>query len=151
MDAFVEFLVANGPLGMFIAAFLAGSFIPFNSETVMLGFLVAGADPVGTLFWGTMGNVLGSLFNYGVGSLGKEEWITRYAKVSPEKLERGMHYVHRYGAYAGLLGWLPLIGSVVTVALGFLRVNLPLSMLMIAIGKYARYQIIVSLYLYSVA
>lgn len=147
MEGFVAYLVANGPLGMFIAAFLAGSFIPFNSETVMLGFLIAGADPVGTLFWGTVGNVLGSLFNYYVGSLGKEEWIVRYTKVSPEKLERGKYYVHRYGAWAGLLGWVPLLGSVVTVALGFLRVNVWLSMLAIAIGKYARYQILVSIYL----
>lgn len=149
MESFVELLISYGHWGMFVAAFLAGSFIPFNSETVMVGFLMGGADPWATLLWGTVGNVLGSLFNYHVGSLGKEEWITRYTKVSPEKLEKGKKYVRRYGAWAGLLGWLPLLGSVVTVALGYLRVNLPLSMLTIAIGKYARYQILVSVYLAS--
>ena len=39
------------------------------------------------------------------------------------------------------------LGSVVTVALGYLRVNLPLSLLTIGIGKYVRYQILISLWL----
>ena len=132
---------------MFIAAFLAGSFFPFSSEVVMLSLLGAGADPTGLLIWGTVGNILGSLFNYYVGSLGKEEWIMRYTKVPPEKLEKGKNYVHRYGAWAGFLGWVPLLGSVITVALGFLRVSLPLSMLTIGIGKYIRYQVLVSVWL----
>ena len=150
MDTLVEFLIANGPLGMFIAAFLAGSFFPFSSEVVMLSLLGAGANPTGLLVWGTAGNILGSLFNYYVGSLGREEWITQYTKVPPEKLERGKLYVRKYGAWAGFLGWVPLLGSVVTVALGYLRVNLPLSMLTIGIGKYVRYQILVSLWMTAV-
>lgn len=147
MDAFIDFLIANGPLGMFIAAFLAGSFFPFSSEVVMMGLLGIGASPTSLLIWGTFGNILGSLFNYGIGSLGREEWITQYAKVPPEKLERGKAYVHRYGPWAGLLAWVPLLGSVVTVALGYLRVNLPLSLLTIGFGKYVRYQILISLWL----
>ena len=135
---------------MFIAAFLAGSFFPFSSEVIMLSLLGAGANPGGLLVWGTAGNILGSLFNYYVGSLGREEWITRFTKVSPEKLEKGKSYVQKYGVWAGFLGWIPLLGSVVTVALGFLRVNLPLSMLTIGIGKYIRYQILVSLWLSTV-
>lgn len=150
MDAFIEFLISNGNLGMFTAAFLAGSFFPFSSEVVMLSLLGAGAHPTGLILWGSAGNILGSLFNYYVGSLGKEEWIMRYTKVPPEKLKKGKYYVHRYGAWAGLLGWVPLLGSVVTVALGFLRVNLLMSMLTIGIGKYLRYQILVSLWLAAV-
>ena len=71
MEAVVAFLVSHGAAGMFIAAFLAGSFFPFSSEVVMLGLLGVGADPDGLLWWGTLGNTLGSLFNYGVGTLGR--------------------------------------------------------------------------------
>ncbi len=134
---------------MFVAAFLAGSFFPFSSEVVMLGLLGAGADADGLLWWGTAGNTLGSLFNYGVGTLGREDWITRYAKVPPDKLERGKRYVQRYGPWAGLLAWIPLLGSVVTVALGYLRVNVFTSMLTITAGKFARYYLLV--YAYAVA
>lgn len=147
MEQLVELLAAWGPLGMFVAAFLAGSFVPFNSELVMLGILATGASPASVLIWGTIGNVLGSLFNYCIGTLGREEWIVQYTKVSHEKLERGKRYVQRYGAWAGLLGWVPLLGSLITVALGFMRVNIWASMSTIALGKYLRYQILVSIYL----
>lgn len=132
---------------MFVAAFLAGSFFPFSSEAVMLALLAAGASPQGLLVWGTAGNTLGSLFNYGVGTLGREEWIERWAKVPPEKLEKGKQKVRRYGAWAGLLAWLPLLGSVITVAMGFLRVNPILGMLNVAIGKFVRYWLLVQAYI----
>ena len=138
-----DLLTHYGATGMFAAAFLAGSFFPFSSEAVLLALLAAGAPPEALLLSATAGNTLGSLFNYGVGSLGREEWITRYTKVSPEKLERGKRWVRRYGAWAGLLAWLPLLGSVITVAMGFLRVPLVYGMVLIGLGKYVRYWIIV--------
>ena len=143
MDAFIDLLVCYGGPGMFVAAFLAGSFFPFSSEVVMLGLLAAGTDPSDLLLWGTAGNTIGSLFNYGVGSLGRDEWISRYTKVPPEKLERGKRWVRRYGAWAGLLAWLPLLGSVITVAMGFLRVKLLYAMAAVAIGKYLRYWLLI--------
>ncbi len=147
MDAIMAQLAAHGGIGMFVAAFLAGSFIPFSSEAVMLGLLAAGASPSELLLWGTAGNTLGSLFNYGVGSLGRQEWIERWTKVKPEKLERGKRWVRRYGAWAGLLAWLPLIGSVITVAMGFLRVKLVYAMLLVGAGKYVRYWLLIEAYL----
>lgn len=147
MEQLVQILVQYGDLGMFAAAFLAGSFFPFSSEVVMLGLLAAGTDADSLLIWGTAGNTIGSLFNYGVGSLGRDEWITRFAKVTPEKLERGKQWVRRYGAWAGLLAWIPLLGSVITVAMGFLRVRLPYAMLAIGTGKYIRYWIVIHTWL----
>lgn len=142
MDALITLLLDYGAAGMFIAAFLAGSFMPFSSEIVMAGLYEAGVGSTPLLLWGTLGNVLGALFNYGIGTLGKEEWIVRYAKVSPAKLARGTDYVRRYGAWAGLLAWVPLLGSLITVALGYMRVNVVLSMANCAIGKLARYALL---------
>ena len=138
MDALIDLLINYGGPGMFVAAFLAGSFFPFSSEVVMLGLLAVGADPSDLLLWGTAGNTLGSLFNYAVGSLGKDEWIARYTKVEPDRLERGKRWVRSYGAWAGLLAWVPLLGSVITVAMGFLRVKLIYAMAAVAVGKYLR-------------
>ena len=138
-----DLLTHYGATGMFAAAFLAGSFFPFSSEAVLLALLAAGAPPEALLLSATAGNTLGSLFNYGVGSLGREEWITRYTKVSPEKLERGKRWVRRYGAWAGLLAWLPLLGSVITVAMGFLRVKPIYAMAAVAVGKYLRYWLLI--------
>lgn len=139
MDAFFQLLIDYGSFGMFVAAFLAGSLVPISSEVVMTALYAAGTSPLELLVWGTLGNVLGSLFNYGVGSLGREEWILRYCKVTPEKLERGRRYVRRYGPLAGLLSWVPLLGELISVALGFTRVNFYLSTFYITIGKLVRY------------
>ncbi len=147
MQTVVDFMITAGPAGMFLAAFLSGSVLPFSSELVMLGLLATGADPVGLLVWGTAGNVLGSGLNYFIGSLGKEEWIEKYVKLTPEKLERGKKYVRRYGAWAGFLAWLPVLGEIITVAMGYMRTNLWTSTLAVTAGKYIRYQIIVSTWL----
>ena len=82
MDAIIEMLVDYGGVGMFAAAFMAGSFFPFSSEVVMLGLLAAGASPSDLLLWGTAGNTLGSLFNYGVGSLGRDDQVQK-AEIRP--------------------------------------------------------------------
>ncbi len=146
MDAFIQLLVSYGSLGMFISAFLAGSVLPFSSELVMVGLLAAGAPPAEILFWGTLGNTLGSLFNYSIGRLGREEWISRWAKVSPEKLEKGKRWVRTYGAWAGLIAWIPILGSVITVAMGFLRVKLVYAVAAMATGKLVRYWILLRVY-----
>ena len=147
MESFLEALVTCGRAGMFIAAFLAGSVFPLSSEVVLLALLGAGGNPFLLLVCATAGNALGSLFNYGLGRMGREEWITRFAKIPPEKLRRGMYHVRRYGVWAGLVAWIPVAGELITVAMGYLRVNLPLSLLTITVGKYLRYQILVSTWL----
>ena len=146
LDSLQQLLIENGALGMFLAAFLAGSYLPFSSEVVMSALLTAGTPATELLIWGTLGNVLGALFNYGIGSLGKEEWIQQWTKVSPEKLEQGKRKVRKYGSWAGLLAWIPILGSVITVAMGYLRTNLLYSVFNIAVGKFARYAILISAY-----
>ncbi len=145
MDAVVSFLVDHGQAGMFVAAFLAGSILPFSSELVMAALQRGGVDPWGLVVWGTLGNTLGGMLNYGIGRLGREEWIERFARVSPERLERGRRWVRRYGAWAGLLSWIPFVGELFTVAMGYLRVKWLPSVLAILVGKALRYYFVVFL------
>ena len=142
MDAFVDFLLTYGYGGMFAAAFLAGSFFPFSSEAVMAGLRLAGLDVWMLVFCASVGNLLGGMFNYGVGRMGKEDWIYGMLRVRPERLEQSERFVHRYGAWMGLLSWLPILGSVITIAMGLLRVDVWKSALTILIGKVARYVVL---------
>lgn len=142
MDAFVDFLLTYGYGGMFAAAFLAGSFFPFSSEAVMTGLRLAGLDVWMLVLCASMGNLLGGMFNYGVGRMGKEDWIYGMLRVRPERLEQSERFVHRYGAWMGLLSWLPILGSVITIAMGLLRVDVWKSALTILIGKVARYVVL---------
>ena len=87
----------------------------------------------------TIGNVLGGYFNYCVGRLCNEGWVYRLFHVKEEKLAQSKHKVRTHGAWMGLLAWVPILGSAITIALGILRVNFVKSAIAIAIGKFLRY------------
>jgi len=128
---------------MLIAAFIAGSVFPLSSEVVLTALMLAGLNPLYLFIAASIGNIGGSMFNYGIGSLGRMEWIERYLHVPAEKVNRTATWMQRYGAWIGLLCFLPIIGSVIAVTLGFTRANPWLSLLTIAIGKAARYAIVI--------
>ena len=128
---------------MFVAAFIAGSVFPFSSEAVMIALQLAGLNPLGLLVWGTLGNVGGSMFNYGVGRLGRMEWIEKYAHVKREKVEKTQRWMEGRGAWMGILCFVPILGSVIAVTMGLMRANPLISLLSIFIGKLARYAILV--------
>lgn len=143
MDALIQLLTEYGYLGMLAAAFLAGSFFPFSSELVMVGLMAAGLDPFLLVVYGTVGNVLGSVFNYGVGYMGRIDWIEKYLHVRKEKLERTRRFMAGRGAWMGILAFLPILGSVVTIVLGLMRANMTITFISITIGKFLRYLLLV--------
>ena len=129
-----------GYWGMLLTAFLAGSVFPFSSEAVMIGLLASpGIDAWKLVVYATVGNVLGGMFNYGVGRLGKLEWIERWLKISPEKMERTQRFMAGRGAWMGFFAFLPVLGSAITVTLGLMRANVVISLISITIGKLLRY------------
>ena len=143
MDAFIDLLTNNGYWGMLLASFLAGSFIPFSSEAVMLGLLAAGLDPWLLVVYGTVGNVAGGVVNYGVGRMGKTEWIERYLHVSKENMARAERFMNGRGAMMGFFAFVPILGSAITILLGLMRANIIISLASITLGKFLRYWILV--------
>ena len=108
MGYIIDFLINWGYWGMLVSAFLAGSFFPFSSEVVMSGLQAAGLDPIPLVIYGSIGNVLGSLFNYGVGRLGKMEWIEKYLHVKKEKLDQAERFMADRGAKIGMKAKKPI-------------------------------------------
>ena len=147
MDVFLEFLTGYGYWGMLLGAFLAGSVFPFSSETMMVALLGSGLDGWQLVIYGTIGNVLGSMFNYGVGRMGRIDWIEKYLHVSEQSLRRAERFMAGRGALMGFFAFLPVLGSAITIALGLMRANIPLSFLSITVGKFLRYVLLA----YSVA
>ena len=143
MSSFLALLESWGYWGMFVSAFIAGSVFPFSSEVVLSALQLAGLDPLRLFFAATVGNTAGSMFNYWVGSLGRMEWIEKYLHVDPAKVESTARWMERYGAWIGILCFLPILGSVIAVTLGFTRANPWLSLLTITIGKVARYALLI--------
>lgn len=143
IDWLITFLVDWGYWGMLMAAFLAGSFFPFSSEAVMAGLQAAGLAPLPLVVYGSIGNVLGSMFNYGVGRMGKMEWIEHYLHVKKKSLDKAERFMAGHGAWMGFFAFLPLLGSAITIVLGLTRANIPISILSITIGKVLRYVLLV--------
>ncbi|MBR4239876.1 MAG: DedA family protein [Prevotella sp.] len=143
MDIIIDFLTGYGYWGMLLAAFLAGSFFPFSSEAVMVGLAAAGLEPWPLAVYATIGNVLGGLFNYGVGRLGKPEWIERYLHVKPESLAKAERFMAGRGAWMGFFAFLPILGSAITIVLGLMRANFVISFISISLGKFLRYVLLI--------
>jgi len=143
MDALISFLSAYGYWGMLAAAFLAGSFFPFSSEAVMVALLATGLDGWKLIVFGSIGNILGSMFNYGVGRMGRLDWIEKYLHVKKKDLDKAQRFMAGHGAWMGFFAFLPIIGSAITILLGLMRANIPISVVSIAIGKFLRYLLLV--------
>ena len=143
MATIMEFLLSYGYMGMLVAAFLAASILPFSSEAVMVGLQAAGLDPIFLIVYGTIGNVLGSMFNYTIGRLGKMEWIEKYLHVKKEDLDKAHRFMAGRGAWMGLLSVIPVVGDVITVALGLMRENVVIVVISVTISKLLRYVLLV--------
>ena len=128
-----------GLLGLFIGTFLAATVVPFSSDVLYFAILASTANPWGCLVVGTLGNWLGSVVTYWIGWIGKWELIEKWFRVKPETLEKQKRAIDRYGVWLALLAWVPFIGDVIAIALGFYRTRPLMTAILLLIGKFARF------------
>ena len=138
----MEYFLELGYLGLFISAFLAATILPLGSEVVLVGLLLNGFDPVSVVSIATVGNVLGSLVNYAIGFFGSAFLIHRVLKISDESFDKSKQRFEKWGNASLLLAWVPIIGDPLTVIAGVLRINIWLFLLLVTIGKLARYIVV---------
>ena len=144
----MEALIEYGYIGLFIGSFLAATIFPFSSDVLLVAMLVAGGDVVTTVVVATAGNWLGGLTSYWLGWLGKLEWLERWLRVKHETIERHRTRVERWGAALALMTWLPFVGDVFAVVLGFYKAKFLPSALWMLVGKGGRFIVWALLYVY---
>ena len=149
VDSMIQLLIEWGLPGMFIAALLAGSVVPFSSEVVLVALVQLGLPPVACLVSATLGNTAGGMTCYYMGRLGKIRWIEKYLKVKKEKVDRMVSFLQGKGAMMAFFAFLPAIGSLIGISLGFLRSNIWLTTSAMLTGKLLRY--ILLLYVFESA
>ena len=66
----LEFLLDLGYVGLFIGTFIAATVVPFSSDFLIVGILIAGGDPLISWICATAGNWLGGLTSYWIIGLG---------------------------------------------------------------------------------
>ena len=138
-------LMQWGYVGLFIATFLSGTAFPFSSELILFGLIKLGLDPIACLISATTGNTLGGMTCYWLGHLGKMEWIERYLKVKPEKIEKTRKFLQGRGSYMAFFAFLPILGTLIAITLGYMRSNRWIVLASMTTGKLIRYIIILLL------
>ena len=127
---------------LFISALISSTLFPGGSEAVLLVQLKEGGDPMAIVIIATVGNVIGSLITYAMGRLGNEAIHKRWLCMDEAKVARAEIWFTKYGTPSLLLAWLPVVGDPLCLVAGLLRSHVGLFLVLVTIGKAARYAFI---------
>ena len=127
---------------LFFSALISSTLFPGGSEVLLLLRLNEGGDALSLVLIASIGNVLGSLITYGMGRLGNEAMHKKWLRISEAQTERAEKWFEKYGKPSLLLAWLPVVGDPLCLVAGLLRCSLMTFLLLVSIGKLARYSIL---------
>ena len=129
--------------GLFLSALVAATIFPAQSEIVLAALLRSGEWSIwGLLLSASIGNVLGSLINYGLGRWAETFSDGRWFPASAPALARARRWYAKYGRWSLLLSWMPIVGDPLTVAAGLLREPIWRFLLLVTIAKVGRYVVL---------
>lgn len=131
---------------LFVVAFVAATLLPAQSEAVLAGLVVAGQQPIWALLAvASLGNILGSLFNWLIGRGIEQYREKRWFPASPKALGKAQATYQRWGYWSLLASWVPIIGDPITLIAGVLREPLWRFLLLVSIAKVGRYVVVIAL------
>lgn len=127
------------------SAFLAATILPVASEALVINAIYDASHSWVALvvLVASFANTLGSIINYWLGMYLSRFRGRRWFYFSDRQIARGRHYFKRFGMWTLLFAWLPVIGDVLTLGAGILRAQFWWFVVLVAIGKTARYLAVV--------
>lgn len=129
-----------GYLTLFLTAFGAATILPGSSEVVLSALLIKFPESlVPLVLVAITGNTLGAALNWLIGRFLIRFKDRRWFPASPKRLDQATALFERYGYPVLLLSWVPLIGDAFTLAAGLLRARFLPFLILVLIGKGARY------------
>ncbi|WP_312895278.1 YqaA family protein [Rhizobium laguerreae] len=133
----------GGYVGLFVAALIAATIFPAQSEAVLLGLILSGDYSVVALTAvASVGNILGAVVNWLLGRGLEQLKDKRWFPIRPDKLVHAQRWYQRYGKWSLLASWVPFVGDAITVVAGVMKEPLPIFILLVGIAKTARYGIL---------
>ncbi len=132
--------------GLFLAAFVAATLLPGQSEAVLLAMVLAQLHPVWLLVSvASVGNVLGSLVNWAMGRFMMRHSGHRRFPFTSEQITKSQAWYGRWGWMSLWGSWVPVIGDPLTLAAGIMREPLWRFLLVVTLAKAGRYIILVAI------
>ena len=128
-------------LTLFFTALISATILPMGSEVLLVYDYLHGFAFWALLFFATFGNVLGSIINYWLGFKG-EEYLLSKNILKKERIEKSKQYFDKYGGFALLLSWVPIIGDPIVLIAGALQYRFISFVSIVIIAKFGRYFIL---------
>lgn len=121
---------------LFASSFLSATLLPGNSEVMLVAMLLSGvSQPWLLVLIATMGNSLGGLTNVILGRFFPLREKSRWQ-------EKAVGWLKRYGAATLLLSWMPVIGDLLCLLAGWLRISWGPVLFFLCLGKALRYVLV---------
>ncbi|HHX7179891.1 TPA: YqaA family protein [Enterobacter hormaechei] len=118
---------------LFASSFLSSTLLSGNSEVVLVAMLLSGvSQPWLLVLIATMGNSLGGLTNVILGRFFPLREKSRWQ-------EKAVGWLKRYGAATLLLSWMPVIGDLLCLLAGWMRISWGPVLFFLCLGKALRY------------
>lgn len=124
-----------GLAALCLSAFLSATVLPGSSEALLAAAVAAAPETGRTVLLAAAAsvfNTLGSMTSWCIGR------CFRQRAVEPEALAR----VQRWGAPALFFAWVPVVGDMLPIAAGWLRIGFWPALLWTALGKSFRYAVL---------
>lgn len=132
-----------GLWGLFFSALLSATILPGSSEIVLSAKVIAFPELAWTAFAVALsGNLLGCALSFGMGHAARSGYEHfKHVKVDLEhsRIER----LRRRGPPVLVLSFVPLVGDALVLAAGALKMPFWHSLFWIAVGKGARYLLVI--------
>lgn len=121
---------------LFASSFLSATLLLGNSEVVLVAMLLSGvSQPWLLVLIATMGNSLGGLTNVILGRFFPLREKSRWQ-------EKAVGWLKRYGAATLLLSWMPVIGDLLCLLAGWMRISWGPVLFFLCLGKALRYVLV---------
>ena len=127
---------------MCLSAFFAATILPLSSELVLGALILNGLSVPILIAVATLGNVLGSCLNYLLGYWASINLIKKVLRISDQEYIDAQKRFEKYGLWSLCFAWVPIIGDPLTLIAGVLRVRFVWFLLLVMVGKLARYVVI---------
>ena len=127
-------------IGLFLSSFLSATILPGQSEIALTSLIILNNHSLSFLvFIASLGNVLGSLLNWFIGSKLERFKKKKWFPVTELQLKKASNWYHKYGKWTLLLSWVPFVGDPITIVAGIFRIPIMHFTLIVSFAKTMRY------------
>lgn len=127
--------------GLALAAFLAATPLPMNSELPFIALQSAGTNPWLLILVAAPANIAGSCITWLCGREADRLKGSRWFPFTPEGLTKSRAWFSRWGRWSLLLSWAPGGDFLVALA-GLMRLPFLPFLLLVSLAKTARYGVV---------